>query len=96
MIIPALVLLVKLPMKLAVGTSLSIVTVKSLIGFIGDVQAGQQIDWTFLLTFTGFAVIGILLGSKLSNYIPDKVLRKGFGWFVLIMAFYIIFMEISK
>ncbi len=96
LIIPALVLLVKLPMKLAVGTSLSIVAVKSLIGFIGDVQAGQQIDWIFLLTFTGFAVVGILIGSKLSNYIPGKKLRKSFGWFILLMAIFIIFKEISK
>jgi len=94
LIIPALVLFSKLPMKLAVGTSLTIVTAKSLIGFIGDIQAGQLIDWPFLLLFTGLAVIGIFMGGYLSNFISGKKLQKGFGWFVLVMAIYIVCKEI--
>jgi len=94
LIIPALVLLAKLPMKLAVGTSLLIVAAKSLIGFIGDLQTGQVIDWTFLLTFTGFAAVGIFVGGYLSNFISGKSLKRGFGWFVLVMAVLILAKEI--
>ena len=61
LIIPALVLLAKLPMKKAVATSLLIIAVKSLIGFIGDVQ-NLEIDWPFLLIFTGISIVGIFIG----------------------------------
>ena len=94
LIIPALVLLAKLPMKLAVGTSLFIIAIKSLFGFIGDWQAGLLIDWSVLLPFTVFAVLGIFLGGYLSNFIPGKKLKSGFGWMVLIMAFIILIKEL--
>ncbi len=93
LIIPALVLLAKLPMKKAVGTSLLIIAVKSLIGFIGDVE-NLEIEWTFLLIFTAISVIGIFIGTYFSNFIDGKKLKKGFGWFVLIMAIYIIIKEL--
>ena len=94
LIIPALVLLAKLPMKMAVGTSLLIIAVKSLGGFTGDILAGTQIDWVFLLSFTAVSVIGIFLGILLSKKIPGKSLKMGFGWFVLVMACVIITKEI--
>lgn len=94
LIIPALVLLVGLPMKLAVGTSLIIVAVKSLIGFVGDIQAGQAIDWVFLLGFTGLTIVGVLIGGYLSNFISGEKLKKSFGWFVLSMAIFIVLKEI--
>ncbi|MFD2914494.1 sulfite exporter TauE/SafE family protein [Psychroserpens luteus] len=93
LIIPALVLLAKLPMKKAVATSLLIIAIKSLIGFIGDVE-NLEIDWTFLLSFTTLSVVGIFIGSYLSNYIDGKKLKKGFGYFVLIMGIYIIYKEL--
>lgn len=93
LIIPALVLLAKLPMKKAVATSLLIIAVKSLIGFIGDIE-NLEIDWTFLLSFTAVSVVGIFVGSYLSNFIDGKKLKKGFGYFVLIMGVYIIFKEL--
>lgn len=93
LLIPALVLLVKLPMKHAVGTSLFIIALNSLIGFSGDL--GQVIiNWPFLLTLTGIAVAGILIGTWLSKKVPGNKLKKGFGWFVLIMALYILIKEI--
>ncbi|WP_299227849.1 sulfite exporter TauE/SafE family protein [uncultured Psychroserpens sp.] len=95
LIIPALVLLAKLPMKKAVATSLLIIAVKSLIGFIGDVQ-NLQIDWSFLLFFTSISVVGIFVGTYLSNFIDGKKLKKGFGWFVLIMGIFIIIKELSS
>lgn len=94
LIIPALVLLARLPMKLAVGTSLSIIAVKSLIGFIGDLQTELLIDWNFLLSFTALAVAGIFLGGYLSKFISGKSLKKGFGWFVLVMAIVIVVKEL--
>ncbi len=93
LIIPALVLLAKLPMKKAVGTSLLIIAVKSLIGFIGDLQ-NIEIEWSFLLVFTSISIVGIFLGMYLSNFIEGKKLKKGFGWFVLLMGIYILGREL--
>ncbi len=93
LIIPALVLLAKLPMKKAVGTSLLIIAFKSLIGFLGDVQ-NLTIEWSFLLGFTVIAVLGIFAGMYMSNFIEGHKLKKGFGWFVLVMAVYIIGREL--
>lgn len=93
LIIPALVLLAKLPMKKAVATSLLIIAVKSLIGFIGDVQ-NMDIDWGFLLIFTGLSVIGIFVGGYLNRFINGGRLKTGFGWFVLGMGIYIIWKEL--
>jgi len=93
LIIPALVLLAKLPMKKAVGTSLMIISVKSLIGFIGDVQ-NLEIDWKFLGIFTALAGVGILIGIYLNNFVEGQKLKKGFGWFVLVMGTFIIVKEL--
>ena len=93
LIIPALVLLAKLPMKLAVGTSLVIISAKSLIGFLGDVQ-NLTIDWTFLIIFTLLSIIGILIGVYATKFISGEKLKKGFGWFTLLMALYIIYKEL--
>lgn len=94
LIIPALVLLAKMPMKLAVGTSLFIIAAKSLIGFIGDLQGSQVIDWKLLGSFTAFAIAGIFIGIFLSKKISGDKLKKAFGWFVLVMGIYIIIKEI--
>lgn len=92
LIIPALVILAKLPMKKAVATSLLIIAIKSLIGFIGDVE-NLVIDWAFLLTFTGLSVVGIFIGIYLNQFIQGNKLKKAFGWFVLLMAIYILLKE---
>lgn len=93
LIIPALVLLAKMPMKLAIGTSLFIIAAKSLIGFIGDLQGNEVIDWRLLGGFTFFAVVGIFIGILLSKRVPSAGLKKGFGWFVLVMGIYIVLKE---
>ncbi len=93
LIIPALVLFANLPMKRAVATSLLIIAVKSLIGFLGDVQ-NLAIDWNFLLTFTGLSIVGIFIGIYLNRFINEKSLKKAFGWFVLAMGIYIITKEL--
>lgn len=94
LIIPALVLLTGLPMKQAVGTSLMIIAAKSLIGFLGDLQGAQTIDWGLLLSFSGVAILGIIAGTLLSKQISDAKLKPAFGWFVLVMGIYIIAKEL--
>ena len=89
LIIPALVMLSKLPMKQAVGTSLLIIAAKSLIGFTGDL-GNRTMDWTLLLTVTALAIAGIFIGDKLSKRIDGNKLKTGFGWFILVMGLYII------
>ncbi len=92
LIIPALVLLSKLPMKEAVGTSLVIIASKSLIGFFGE-SSETFIDWRLLAIVTAFASAGIFIGMLLSKRIDGAKLKPAFGWFVLVMGVYIIAKE---
>jgi len=93
LIIPALVILANVEMKIAVGTSLIIIALKSLLGFfLGDALT-MEIDWQFLAIFTGLSLIGIFIGSYLSNFIDGKRLKKGFGYFIFVMAIFIFYME---
>lgn len=97
LIIPALVLLAKLPMKQAVGTSLVIIASKSLLGFLGDLEKrSAEIDWQFLMIFSAIAVIGIFTGAALSKKISGDKLKPAFGWFVLVMGIYIIISSLMK
>ncbi len=93
LIIPALVLLTKLPMKEAVGTSLLIIGMKSLLGFTGDL-GHYVMDWTLLFTVTALAIGGIFIGNAMSKRVSGEKLKVGFGWFVLVMGIYIIVKEI--
>ena len=93
MLDPALVLLAKLPMKKAVATSLLIIAIKSLIGFIGDIQV-IEIDWMFLSVFALLSVVGIFIGVRLNQIVPGQKLKKGFGWFVLVMGVFIVLREL--
>ena len=93
LIIPALVLFSKLDMRMAVGTSLLIISANSLFGFVGDIF-NYNIDWSFLLSFSALSVTGIFIGSSLSHHIHSDKLKTGFGWFVLVMGIYIILREI--
>jgi uncharacterized protein len=92
LIIPALVVLSKLPMKEAIGTSLVIIAAKSLIGFLGEGDV-RKMDWVFLSTLTLFAVIGIFIGVSISKKVDGNKLKPAFGWFVLVMGVYILFKE---
>jgi uncharacterized membrane protein YfcA len=94
LIIPALVLLAKMPMKKAVGTSLFIIAAKSLIGFTGDLKGSEIIDWKLLGFFTAASIVGIIIGILLAKRIPGEKLKTSFGWFVLIMGVYIIVKEL--
>ena len=96
LIIPALVILARLPMKTAVGTSLFIIALNSLIGFAEDVNLNFDIDWAFLFFFSGFATTGILMGTYFSRFILGTKLKTTFGWFILVMGISIIIKETLK
>ncbi|HEX2847851.1 MAG TPA: sulfite exporter TauE/SafE family protein [Chitinophagaceae bacterium] len=93
LIIPTLVIFLKLPMKTAVGTSLLIIAINSLFGFLFSLKQFEY-DWSLMLSFTALSIAGLLIGSRLADKIPGSSLKKGFGWFILIMGIYIIVKEI--
>lgn len=93
LIIPALVNILKLPMKKAVGTSLFIIAINSLFGFLVSYHA-VSVDWLFILIITSLAIAGILIGSTIATKIDGRKLKPAFGWFVLVMGIYILAKEI--
>lgn len=93
LIVPMLVLLAGLPIHRAVATSVLIIAINSFVGFLGDVQH-TQLNWNFILPFTGLSIGGIFLGMYLSRFVPPNRLRQGFGWFVLTVALYMIWKEL--
>jgi uncharacterized protein len=93
LIIPVLVLLARLPMRTAVGTSLFIIAIKSLLGFASD-YTHIDVNWNFLLPFTLLAVIGIAVGTRLSPRISNVTLKRSFGWVMLILGLGILFKEL--
>jgi hypothetical protein len=92
-IIPALVFFAYLPMKNAVATSIFIIAINSLLGFTGDIGK-YTMDWNFLFLFSSLSIVGIFLGIYLTKFISGKQLKKGFGYFVLVMGTFIILREI--
>ncbi|MFD2932342.1 sulfite exporter TauE/SafE family protein [Spirosoma flavum] len=93
LIVPMLVLLAGLPMYRAVATSVLIISVNSFVGFLGDINH-TNLNWNFLLPFTGLSIIGICIGMYLAQFVAPDKLKKGFGWFVLAVAFYMISREL--
>lgn len=94
LIVPTLLFFAKTPMKMAVGTSLFIVSAQSLIGFTGDIMSNQIIDWKLLEYFTLASIIGIFIGNFIAKKVEDEKLKTSFGWFVLAMGIYIILREL--
>lgn len=86
LIIPALVFIAGLSMRVAVGTSLLIIALQSLLGFVTDLSRGLPVEWSMLGAVTGFAIIGIVIGSAFSKNIQEQKLKVYFGWFVLVMG----------
>jgi uncharacterized protein len=93
MIIPILVVLMELPIKTAMGTSLAIITIQSLTGFSGDLLAHTPIDWGFILKFTAFALVGMWTGSTIAQQSKPEKLKKAFGFFVMLMGLLIVIIE---
>lgn len=94
-IVPSLVLFAGLSMKKAVGTSLLIMTLSSLIGVAGDISRHAVVDYLFLASFCFFAVSGIVIGCYLTKYVRDNRLKPAFGWFVLVMSVIVLFNTIN-
>ncbi|MGV9011641.1 MAG: sulfite exporter TauE/SafE family protein [Flavobacteriales bacterium] len=94
LIVPSLVLLAGVDMKRAIGTSLLLITVNSYIGFLGDQHVHLADHAQILLPFLALAVLGIVLGTRLSKHMGSAKLRPAFGWFVLAMGTYIIVREL--
>lgn len=94
LIIPALVLLAGLEMKIAVGSSLFIIAIKSLLGFVGDLQAGITLDFTLIAFFLTCTIIGMIVGTSLSKRVDEKRLKRLFAHFVLYVAVAIILKEL--
>lgn len=93
LLIPTLVLFLGIPMREAIGTSLLIIALNSLIGFLGD-WGNFLIDWALLIKITSIAITGILIGNRINKRIKSRELKKGFGWFVLAMGIFIICREL--
>lgn len=89
LIVPALVLLGKVPMKLAVGTSLLVISMKSAAGFAG--YLGQvEIPWAFMGLFTTLAIAGSFAGTYLVRFVPQRTLKKAFAAFLVVMGLFIL------
>ena len=92
-IVPVLMIFMRLNFKKAIGTSLSIITLNSLIGFVGNI-GHQPLDWKFLVTISAVCGVGILFGSLLSNKISSTKLKPAFGWFTLVVGVFVLVKEI--
>ena len=93
LIVPALVMLIGLPMKRAVATSLIIIAMNSILGFLSTMKMVAH-DWTFLTIFTSLSVVGIFVGIGVATKIDGRKLKPIFGWIVLVMGLFIIIKEI--
>ena len=85
LVVPALALLGGMPMPVAVGTSLIVIAMKSMAGLAGYLSS-VHIDWALAGAVTFAAVLGSIIGGRLAGMVSPVHLRKGFGWFVLIMG----------
>lgn len=94
LVIPALVLFLGLPMKRALGTSLVVIAINSLIGVLGNLSLVREINFEFLFTLNILAVAGVFAGAYLTKFIEGKRLKSGFGWFALVVALFIIVKEV--
>ena len=92
-IVPVLIFFLRLKFKKAIGTSLCIIAINSLVGFTGNI-GNQNINWAFLLSISAIAIIGILLGSLLSGRISSQKLKPAFGWFTLIVGIFVFVKEV--
>lgn len=96
-IIPALVIFNNLPVKTAVGTSLLVITINSLLGITADLSHGNHhINWILLLTLSMISIAGTVFGSVLCGKIDSKKLKAGFGWFILFMGTFIMVHELTS
>ncbi|MFD2762564.1 sulfite exporter TauE/SafE family protein [Micromonospora eburnea] len=89
LVVPALALLGGLPMPVAVGTSLVVIAMKSFAGLAGYLSS-VQVNWGLAAAVTAAAIVGSLLGGRLAGRLPADLLRKAFGWFVVVMGVFVL------
>ncbi|WFE40010.1 sulfite exporter TauE/SafE family protein [Micromonospora sp. WMMD998] len=89
LVVPALALLGGLPMPIAVGTSLVVIAMKSAAGLAGYLFS-VNVNWGLATAVTAAAIAGSLLGGRLAGRIPADVLRRAFGWFVVVMGVFVL------
>jgi len=98
LIIPALVLLGGLSMRMAVGTSLVIITAKSFAGFVGYMPVLEElnlaVDWNIIAIFSAIGIVGGWIGHKMSAKIDQQTLKKGFAMFMILMGLFILYKNI--
>lgn len=95
LIVPALVMLVGLPMRQAVGTSLVVIAMNSLAGFLGHI-GGIAVDLNLILTFVIAGVAGTFLGSRLAQRLHPNRLRQTFAVFVIALAVFLLADNLPK
>jgi uncharacterized membrane protein YfcA len=93
LMVPALIYFANLSPKKAIGTSLVLVAVNSFIGFIGDISTHEAMDWKFLISFAACSIVGVYAGHYMAGRIHNDKLKKYFGWFILVVAIYIVAKE---
>jgi uncharacterized membrane protein YfcA len=90
LIVPALVFVAKLPMRLAVGTSLLVITMNALAGFAGYV-GHVAIDWTLIGWFTAVAAVGAIIGTLINKRVPQKRLKEVFAVMLIVVSLYVLY-----
>ena len=90
LIVPALVLIADLPMRIAIGTSLLVITMNALAGFAGYV-GHIPIDWNLVVWFTGVAAVGSIVGTYVSKQVPQQRLRQVFGYLLIAVSIYVLY-----
>jgi len=83
--VPALVVLARVPMRQAVGTSLAVITMNAAAGFAGQ-PSFAGIPWSFVIGFTGVAMVGIGIGTWVGRFVDQRTLKRAFAVFLLLVA----------
>lgn len=96
LIVPALSLLLKFPMSKAIGTSLFIISINSILGFFSSVSSLSSFDWRSLVPFFLLSLLGVFLGQNIGKKVDNKGLKKGFAYFILLMALIMLIVQIVK
>jgi uncharacterized protein len=95
LIVPALVVFGRMPMREAVGTSLLVIAMNCASGYAGHREA-HQMPWLYVISFSAVAVVGILTGTRLARYVPQRALKKGFAGLLLVIAILILWQNYTK
>lgn len=95
LLVPALVVFGKVPMREAVGTSLLVIAMNCVSGFAGQ-RSTHEIPWLFVCTFTAVAIVGILTGTRLARFVPQRTLKRGFALLLLVIAVLILWQNRTK